>query len=181
MATPASSSPKSEFPWWLAAALALALAAALSIASSDLYAKVFATVAKGIGITVFVTVVAFALASAIGLGIALMGLSSSRLLRQVARFYVEIIRGVPILVLLFWIAFAGAPALVAAWNALTAPLQSAGYLGELLVRDVSLLWRAIMALTVGYSAFISEVFRAGIQSVEKGQIEAAKALGLTRA
>ncbi|RVD39847.1 amino acid ABC transporter permease, partial [Mesorhizobium sp. M4B.F.Ca.ET.019.03.1.1] len=151
------------------------------IASSDLYAQVFATVAKGIGITVFVTVVAFALASAIGLGIALMGLSSSRVLRQIARFYVEIIRGVPILVLLFWIAFAGAPAVVAAWNALTAPLQSAGYLGELLVRDVSLLWRAIMALTIGYSAFISEVFRAGIQSVEKGQIEAAKALGLTRA
>jgi len=46
---------------------------------------------------------------------------------------------------------------------------------------VSLLWRAIMALTIGYSAFIAEVFRAGIQSVDKGQIEAAKALGLTRA
>ncbi|OBQ63458.1 amino acid ABC transporter permease [Mesorhizobium erdmanii] len=173
-------STKTEFPWWLAVAAVLALAAALFIAASDLYAQVFATVAKGIGITVFVTVVAFALASIIGLGIALMGLSGSPWLRQVARFYVEIIRGVPILVLLFWIAFAGAPALVAAWNTLTAPLQGAGYLGELLVRDVSLLWRAIMALTIGYSAFISEVFRAGIQSVEKGQIEAAKALGLSR-
>ena len=171
---------KSDFPWWLAAAIVLAVVAALFIAASDLYAQVFATVAKGIGITVFVTVVAFALASAIGLGIALMGLSGSRWLRQIARFYVEIIRGVPILVLLFWIAFAGAPAFVAAWNALTAPLQSAGFIGELLVRDVSLLWRAIMALTIGYSAFISEVFRAGIQSVEKGQIEAAKALGLSR-
>ncbi|CCV04437.1 Amino acid ABC transporter, permease protein [Mesorhizobium metallidurans STM 2683] len=181
MPTPASSTAKSDFPWWLAAAVTLAVAAAIFIAASDLYAQVFATVAKGIGITVFVTVVAFALASAIGLGIALMGLSNSRWLRQIARFYVEIIRGVPILVLLFWIAFAGAPAFVVAWNALTAPLQSAGLLGELLVRDVSLLWRAIMALTIGYSAFISEVFRAGIQAVEKGQIEAAKALGLTRA
>ena len=178
---PAASSTKSEFPWWLAAALVLALAAALAIASSDLYAQVFATVAKGIGITIFVTAVAFALASALGLGIALMALSRSQWLRQIARFYVEIIRGVPILVLLFWIAFAGAPAFVTAWNALTAPLQSAGLIGELLVRDVSLLWRAIMALTIGYSAFISEVFRAGIQSVEKGQIEAAKALGLSRA
>ena len=123
--------------------------------------------------------VAFALASAIGLGIALMGLSESRLLRQVARFYVEIIRGVPILVLLFWIAFAGVPAVVAGWNWLTASLQAAGYFGELLVRDVSLLWRAILALTIGYSAFISEIFRAGIQSVDPGQIEAAKALGLS--
>ncbi|TIT64045.1 MAG: amino acid ABC transporter permease [Mesorhizobium sp.] len=178
---PSASTTKPEFPWWLAVAAILALAAALFIATSDLYAQVFATVAKGIGITVFVTVVAFAMASVIGLGIALMGLSASTWLRQIARFYVEIIRGVPILVLLFWIAFAGAPAFVAAWNALTAPLQNVGILGELLVRDVSLLWRAIMALTIGYSAFISEVFRAGIQSVEKGQIEAAKALGLSRA
>ncbi|TIL69388.1 amino acid ABC transporter permease [Mesorhizobium sp.] len=180
MATPASSTAKSDFPWWLAVAAALALAAAIFIAASDLYAQVFATVAKGIGITVFVTMVAFALASAIGLGIALMGLSGSRWLRQIARFYVEIIRGVPMLVLLFWIAFAGAPAFVAGWNALTAQLQSAGLFGELMIRDVSLLWRAIMALTIGYSAFISEVFRAGIEAVEKGQIEAAKALGLTR-
>lgn len=179
MATSASSS-KADFPWWLVVAGAIAIAAAVFVATSNLYAQVFATVAKGIGITIFVTVIAFALASAIGLGVALMGLSGSRLMRQIARFYVEIIRGVPILVLLFWIAFAGAPAFVAAWNALTTPLQSAGFFGELLVRDVSLLWRAIMALTIGYSAFISEVFRAGIQAVEKGQIEAAKALGLSR-
>ncbi len=48
------------------------------------------------------------------------------------------------------------------------------------VRDVSLMWRAIIALMIGYSAFIAEVFRAGIQSVDKGQVEAAKALGLSR-
>jgi polar amino acid transport system permease protein len=172
---------KPDFPWWLVVASVLALAVALFVAVDDIYAQVFATVAKGIGITVFVTVIAFALASMLGLGFALMALSGSRWLRQIARFYVEIIRGVPILVLLFWIAFVGAPAFVAGWNAITAPLQAAGLFGELLVRDVSLLWRAIMALTIGYSAFIAEVFRAGIQSVDKGQIEAAKALGLTRA
>ena len=47
------------------------------------------------------------------------------------------------------------------------------------VRDLSLLWRAVISLTIGYSAFIAEVFRAGIQSVDAGQIEAAKALGLS--
>ncbi|MHA6687973.1 amino acid ABC transporter permease [Mesorhizobium sp. A556] len=171
---------KPDFPWWLAVAATVAIAAAIFIAASDLYAQVFSTVAKGIGITVFVTAVGFTLASAIGLGVALMALSGSRLLRQVARFYVEIIRGVPILVLLFWIAFAGAPGFVALWNWLTVPLQDAGLFGELRVRDISLLWRAIMALTIGYSAFIAEVFRAGIQSVDPGQIEAAKALGLSR-
>jgi polar amino acid transport system permease protein len=170
----------SDFPWWLAAAILIAAAVAAVIAASGLYAQIFAIVAKGIGITVFVTVVAYALAATIGLGIALMALSGSAWLRQVARFYVEIIRGVPILVLLFWIAFAGVPAAVAAWNAVTRPLQAAGLLDELLVRDVSLLWRAVLALTIGYSAFIAEIFRAGIQSVDIGQIEAAKALGLSR-
>lgn len=169
-----------EFPWWLAAALLIAVALAVSIAASDLYRQVFRTVVQGIGITVFVTVVAFALASALGLCIALTGISGSSLARQAARFYIEVIRGVPILVLLFWIAFVGAPAFVAGWNFLLKPLQDAGLAAPLLVRDVSLLWRAVIALTIGYSAFIAEVFRAGIQSVERGQVEAAKALGLTR-
>jgi len=175
-----TSSAKTDFPWWLVVAVAIAVAVAVFIITNGIYAQVFQTVAKGIGITVFVTLVGFALASILGLGIALMGLSGSIWLRQISRFYVEIIRGVPILVLLFWIAFVGAPGFVAGWNALTAPLQEAGILSPLQVRDVSLLWRAIIALTIGYSAFISEVFRAGIQSVDPGQIEAAKALGLTR-
>jgi len=164
-----------DFPYWLVAFACIMAAAALAIFSSDLYAQVFATVSKGIATTIFVTIVAFALASALGLGLALMALSGSRVLRQTARFYVEIIRGVPILVLLFWIAFAGAPAFVALWNAVAGSL-----LGEMQVRDVSLLWRAIIALMIGYSAFIAEVFRAGIQAVDPGQVEAAKALGLSR-
>jgi polar amino acid transport system permease protein len=171
---------KTEFPWWLVAALVLAAAAAAAIFASDLYAQVFTTVAKGIVITVMVTIASFAAASAIGLGIALMALSGSVWLRQSARLYVEIIRGIPILVLLFWIAFAGVPAFVAGWNFLTSALQDAGLFRALQVRDVPLLWRAVLALMIGYSPFIAEVFRAGIQSVDPGQIEAAKSLGLSR-
>ena len=169
---------KADFPWWLLAALVLAATAAAAIYASDIYSQLFVTVARGIGITVAVTLFSFAFASAIGLGIALMALSGSVWLRQTARFYVEIIRGVPILVLLFWIAFAGVPAFVAGWNFLTARLQEAGLFGALQVRDVPLLWRAVLALMIGYSPFIAEIFRAGIQSVGAGQIEAAKALGL---
>jgi polar amino acid transport system permease protein len=171
---------KPPFPWWLAVAVAIAVVVAIFVATNDLYAQVFATVAAGIGVTIFVTVVGFALASALGLGVALMALSASAWLNQIARFYVEIIRGVPILVLLFWIAFVGAPAFVAGWNVVTAPLQAVGLTEPMIVRDFPLLWRAIIALTIGYSAFIAEVFRAGIQSVEAGQVEAAKALGLSR-
>ncbi len=48
------------------------------------------------------------------------------------------------------------------------------------IRELDLTWRAIFALTVCYSAFIAEIFRAGIEAVDRGQIEAASALGLGR-
>jgi polar amino acid transport system permease protein len=84
----------------------------LAIASSDLYSQVFATVARASASRSASRRRLF-LASALGLAVALMALSGSIWLRQTARFYVEIIRGIPILVLLFWIAFAGAPVFVA--------------------------------------------------------------------
>ncbi len=174
------SSGDGDFPYWLVAAAIAAIAIAVVIVGDDLYRQVFTVVSRGVWITIFVTVVAFALASALGLLLAVMGLSESILLRQTARFYVEIIRGVPILVLLFYIAFVGAPGFVHLWNWITLPLQSAGLAEPLLVRDISLLWRAIISLMIGYSAFISEVFRAGIMAVDEGQVEAAKALGLGR-
>ena len=168
------------FPWWLAVLVAISIAIGIAIAVNDLYVQVFETVIHGLWVTIGVTLTAFVLASAMGLGIALMALSGSKWAQQTARFYTEIIRGVPILVLLFYIAFVGAPALTEAINFLATPLIKAGVMDPLLVRDISLMWRAILALTIGYSAFISEVFRAGIMSVDKGQIEAAKSLGLSR-
>ncbi len=171
---------KGDYPWWLVALVAIGLALAVVIAANEIYAQVFGVILQGLWVTIFVTVVAFVLATLVGLGVALLGLSDHAALRQVARFYTEVIRGVPILVLLFYIAFVGAPAVVALANFVLGPLVAAGYAEPLLVRDVSLMWRAILALTIGYSAFIGEVFRAGIQSVDKGQVEAAKALGLSR-
>lgn len=171
---------KGDYPWWLVALAAIALALAGVIVANDLYRQVFGVVLKGLWVTIFVTLVAFLLATLLGLGVALMALSESKVLRQVARFYTEVIRGVPILVLLFYIAFVGAPALVAIINFIVGPLVSASFMEPVQVRDLSLMWRAIIALMIGYSAFIAEVFRAGIQSVDKGQVEAAKALGLSR-
>jgi len=171
---------KGDRPWWLVALVAIALALAGVIVANDLYSQVFGVVLKGLWVTIFVTLIAFLLATALGLCIALMALSESKALRQVARFYTEVIRGVPILVLLFYIAFVGAPALVAVVNVVIAPLVATGYVEPMQVRDASLMWRAIIALMIGYSAFIGEVFRAGIQSVDRGQVEAAKALGLSR-
>ena len=169
-----SSANKDDFPWWLLFTFAIGAYLAFRIAVDELYSDVFAILVKGVGVTAFVTVVAFSIACLIGLLLAISALSSSLVLRQLSRFYIEIIRGIPILVLLFYIAFVGAPAFVGLWNSIAEPLA----LPTLRIRDISLLWRSIMALTIGYSAFIAEVFRAGIQAVDSGQKEAAKALGL---
>ncbi|OWV67052.1 amino acid ABC transporter [Rhizobium sp. R339] len=177
---PSPRQEKDDRPWWLAVLVLIGIILAVVIVTNDIYAQVFRTVANGAGITVFVTLVAFVLATVLGLGIALLGLSDSIVLRQIARFYIEIIRGIPILVLLFYIAFVGAPGLVAAYNFMITPLVQAGIAEPILVRDLSLMWRAIFALMIGYSSFIAEIFRAGFQSVDLGQIEAAKSLGLSR-
>lgn len=168
--------PSREFPWWLVAAGLLGLWAMWRILSDDLLTRVLEITAKGISITIFVTVVSFALASLLGLILAVAVLSNSVIIRQTARFFIEIVRGIPILVLLFYIAFVAGPALVEVINWIALPL---GF-EEMRTRDLSLMWRAIIALTIGYAAYIAEVFRAGIQSVDKGQIEAAMALGLNR-
>ncbi|HSF64979.1 MAG TPA: amino acid ABC transporter permease [Paracoccaceae bacterium] len=172
--TPAD--PDRDFPWWLVVLGAIGAWLFWRVLSDQVYADVLAKLVLGIEITVFVTLVAFALASAMGLGLALACLSRSLILRQVARFYIEVVRGVPIIVLLLYVAFVFAPLAVAGVNAVLVPLG----LDPIRPRDFSLLWRAIIALTVAYSAFLAEVFRAGLMSVDKGQVEAAQALGLNR-
>ena len=166
-----------ERPVWLFVVVLIGIALGLGIASSEVYAGVFRLVSKGIAVTLLVTLVAFVSATLLGLLLATMLLSARSVPRQIARTYVEIVRGVPVLVLLLYVAFVGAPAFVMLANWIASPLTG----GEdwLRTRDISLLWRAVIALTIGYSAFIAEVFRAGLQSVDRGQVEAAKALGLS--
>ena len=164
-----------EFPWWLAALGTIGAVLLVLIVADPTYRSVLSLLATGISVTIFVTVVAFVLATALGLVLAVCAVSGNTVLRQTARFYVEVMRGVPILVLLLYVAFVAAPALVAGLNALAEPLG----LGTVRTRDFSLMWRAIIALALAYAAFIAEVFRAGLLSVDAGQIEAAKALGLT--
>jgi polar amino acid transport system permease protein len=143
-------------------------------------------VAQGVYVTVYVTLVAFTLAMLFGLLLGLMRVSGSRLAREVSTFYVELVRGVPMLVILYYIAFVGAPPVVAGINWVGDLLQGTRImaqlgtpLAELQVRDVNFTARAIFALTIGYSAFISEIFRAGIQSIGRGQMEAARSLGMS--
>ena len=167
--------PKDDFPWWLVLLVGIGLWLFYEVWANQIYSQVLATLVKGIWITVAVTVIAYSSACVMGLGLALAGLSRWQVLRQAARLYVEVVRGVPIIVLLLYVAFAAAPALVIAVNWVL------GFVGAepWKTRDFPLIARAVIALTIAYSAFLAEVFRAGLVAVDKGQIEAGMALGLS--
>ncbi|MDQ2067346.1 amino acid ABC transporter permease [Xinfangfangia sp. CPCC 101601] len=167
-----SSKPENDFPWWLVILAVTGLWLFYEVLSDDTYRSALRTLTKGIWITLGVAVFAYIGACLIGLGLAVMGLSKRLWLRQLARLYIEVMRGVPIIVLLLYVAFVLVPGLVQGVNWLFGE-------GTLRTRDVPLLWRAVLALMLAYSAFLAEIFRAGLQAVDKGQIEAAMALGLT--
>lgn len=173
-----------RLPYWLLIAMLLGVLILWRVVTDASYAVIFAAVARGIGITIYVTIVAYAGALVVGLLVGLARVSKNRLIYEAATFYVEIIRGVPMLVLLLYIAFVAAPATVLAVNWLGAQLAFLGPLVQPLVdfrvRNFDFATRAIIALIIGYSAFLSEIFRAGIESIERGQVEAAQSLGMSR-
>ncbi len=170
----------SKVPYWLLAAVVLGIVFFWKTVSNQEFSVILSAVSKGIRTTVIVSLIAYFLATLLGLFLGLMKTSSVRIIREIATFYIEIVRGIPMLVVLYYIAFVGAPALVSAVNWLISPLITFGIVSPLSVRDLDFVSRAVLALMIGYSAFIAEIFRAGIESVQRGQKEAAKALGLSR-
>jgi polar amino acid transport system permease protein len=169
----------SRLPYWLLAVLLLGVMAAWTILNSEDYQVIFNAVRQGVWTTIYVSLVAYSLAIIMGLGWCLMRLSNHRILREIASFFVEVIRGIPMLVLLLYISFVGAPGLVALINWLGGPLIQVGLMHAISVRQLDFVVRATLALSLGYSAFISEIFRAGIESIEKQQTEAAQTEGAT--
>nr|WP_216855355.1 amino acid ABC transporter permease [Paenibacillus alba] len=114
---------------------------------------------KGALITFKIVIIALPIAFLIGLISGLMNVSSSRILRALATFYVDIIRGTPLLVQVFFVYF-GLPA----------------FLDIRIEAEVA----GIIAISLNAGAYISEIFRAGIISINKGQMEAARSLGLSK-
>ncbi|VVS94170.1 amino acid ABC transporter permease [Desulfoluna spongiiphila] len=170
----------SSIPSWLLAALFFGCIATWHMVRSESYGVIFSALTRGLYTTLYVSLIAYAAATALGLLFGLMRISSNRVIREVATFYIEIVRGIPMLIILYYIAFVGAPSLVKGLNWVASPLIEAGLFDKISVRDISFVVRAILALTLGYSAFIAEIFRAGIESIPSGQMEAAIASGMSR-
>jgi polar amino acid transport system permease protein len=172
----------SNWPWWLIVTILLGLIVVFQIATNTRTSTIFTAIREGIVITLRVSFISYALALLIGLFVGLARVSRNLLIFNLAAFYVEIVRGMPILVLLLFISFAALPAIVEAVNGLGDTLAGVlgpeNFLTALGTRALSFEVRAIIALGVAYGAFEGEIFRAGIQSIEKGQMEAARAMGM---
>ena len=113
---------------------------------------------QGAGITVLITISALVLSTLLGLVWALMRSSHIKTLSLLSAGFVNTIRGIPILVQLFYIYFV---------------LPDLGI-------DLNAFQAGAIGLGVAYSAYMSEVFRAGIEAIDVGQIEAAQSIGMTR-
>ena len=111
----------------------------------------------GLYYTLALSLTAICISIIVGLLIALPGLSTRRAPRSINRVYVELIRSIPLLVLILWVYY-GLP-------------QVAGI-------SISVFWAGVLALSISDSAFQAEIFRAGIQSINRGQYEAAASISL---
>lgn len=121
---------------------------------------------KGIMVTILLTVVATVCGTILGLFISLGKMSGIRILRWICSIYVELFRGTPMLVQILLIHFAIIPSI---WGLL--------FPGE---NSPEAIYSGFVALSLNAAAYIAEIFRAGIQSIDAGQMEAARSLGMTK-
>lgn len=175
-------------PWWLIVLIILGIGTIALITSNEIYGRIFDQLKEGIAMTLTVSAVAYLSALVIGLIIGLIrsnpptppkpksgtkgviGGIFHTIIYNIATLYVSVLRGLPILVVLLIVAFVIVPVFRdAVNNTLGIDLDIRGSSPE----------SAILALAFTYGAFVSETFRAGIQSIGRGQIEAARSLGMT--
>ena len=160
-----------EFPWWLLSMLLIIGAMVVAVVFNDEYREAFNSIfpipfnwLEGIMMTFYLTFGSFLVATVLGLLIGLARVSKNAWLSNIAATYIELVRGIPMLVFIFLVAFVLVPDFA---QLLDQPS-----------RAIPQALRGATALSLFYAAFIAEVFRAGIQSVPREQSEAGRALGL---
>ncbi len=149
--------PLERVPWWALILLMAGLVVTYTIATSAVYQETLRFLARGVVRTLQLSVSAYAIALVLGLIAGLARVSKRPVFYTLGTLYVEVIRGIPLLVQLIYIAFVVAPALG-------------------IRNDMA---RATLGLGIGYGAYLAEIYRAGIESIPRGQMEAALSLGMT--
>lgn len=174
-----------DYPWWLVGILLVVLGTFTLIVTEDNFRNAFAFIKAGLGITLSTTFTAFGIALIVGLLAGLGRISSSAIIKNLATLYIELIRGIPMLVLIFFIAIVAVPGIVNGLNTLGESFSRngypllAGFFSSIQIKEVPMNVRAITALAITYGAFLAEIFRAGIESIGKGQMEAARSQGMS--
>jgi|1186.fasta_scaffold267085_2 polar amino acid transport system permease protein len=156
-----------DFPYWFVAIVAILTWMAVLIVTDPKYDDAWRAIIPGLTTTISATLYGFAFALVLGLIAGLGRISRNVVARNVAITYIEFIRGVPILVLLFTTAYVLVPQLS----------STLGFENS----SISFFPRAVFALALIYGAYLAEVFRAGIESVPRGQTEAGRSLGMSHA
>jgi polar amino acid transport system permease protein len=176
----------SRFPWWGLVALIIGLAGMFMVLTNREWETAFEFIKTGLKFTIGISVISFLIALMFGLLAGLGQLSDNIIFRNISMLYVQVIRGIPIMVQLFIIAWVVMPAVIDLLNIVGENFQSIVFLAglgnslvTLKLRDVTMVYRAIAGLAIAYGAFEAEVFRAGIESIERGQMEAARSLGMS--
>lgn len=158
-------------PWWGLVIAVIAIVLLLVTLKPDPYARILIFVKEGIFVTMSTTGISFILMLFVGLIGALGRLSNKKIINGLATVYVEIVRGIPLLVqLLFW--YFAFPSVIHGLGEFLSIESLSNY-------HANPILMAIIGLTFCYAAYMSEVYRAGIQSISKGQMEAARSLGMT--
>jgi polar amino acid transport system permease protein len=161
------------FPWWSVIIVGVLSWMGWQILTNDAYELAWERIIPGLRLTISSTIQAFAIALVIALIIGMGQMSRNVVLRNLSRTYVEFVRGIPILPLIFTVALILVPELTKAING---PLDRwFGWEFKL-----SFQMRATVTLAVIYGAYMAEIFRGGIQSIPPGQTEAGRSLGLNR-
>jgi polar amino acid transport system permease protein len=174
-----------NFPFWFPVIILIFIWAIFIITSRENYKEAFEFIFRGIQITIKTSLSAYFYALIIGLIAGLGRISKNIVFRNIATLYVELIRGIPMLVLIFYIALVGVPSVIDSLQAFGAFLSDKGLdwlaypFNAIDNKSITPNFRATVALAVTYGAFLAEIFRAGIQSIRGGQMEAARSLGLS--
>lgn len=191
---------------WLIAFLLLDVYVISLIVNDPRVGEAWAYVSPGISISMGITVVSFLFSIILGLFVSILRISKNPILYNLSTLYVELFRGLPLLVIILIFNFVVVPQLIDRIGGTADEVNDAGetvtgyptiviiddFLQRLVgipedriesttirSRDIDESWRIVLAFAVTYGAFMSEVFRAGIESIGRGQMEASRSLGMS--